>query len=182
MKFKIEYILILGLFAYIIFMSTCNTSKDIPITTIETIRTDSIHTIDTLEVIVRVPYASTPLIEHVYINDTLNAFIYAKKDSLLSYEITVESECKPHDVKIKYDLTSLTIRDSIYIRDSVHTKEIIKKSFLSFGGQVIGNKNNFGFSTQLFYNHKSGSNFGLGYDVINGNLHFTYTKKLSFKK
>ena len=184
MKIKLEHIVIFGLFIYIVFIQTCNSVKD-PIEVIKTVevfRTDSIHTRDTVKQVLRVPVASTPLIPYVYINDTLKSFKYAKKDSLLSYEITVESEHKPQDVKIKYDLTLLTITDSIFIRDSTHVKENIKKSFLSFGGQISGNNNSFGFAPSLFYHHKSGSNFGAGYDVVNGNLQLTYTKRISFKK
>ena len=176
---KTEHIIIIALFGFIIYQSTCN-SKTIETKIItETItRTDSVRVTDTIKEVVRVPYASTPLIEYVYIDDTLKSFKYAKNDSLLSYEITVESEIKPKNVKIKYDLTNITILDSIYIKDSVHVKEEIKKSFISMGGQIIVGKKSFGFAPQLIYIHKNGNNFGLGYDLINKNFQVKYTKRL----
>ncbi len=191
MNLKIEYLIILGLFIYIAFISTCNTKPEPIVKTVETIRTDSIRVYDTIKTVLKVPYEIVPLKEvkpfkGIDLSDTsvftANVYTYAKKDSLIDYEIEVESECEPYFVRMKYDLTQVTILDSVFIRDSVHTKEIIKKSFMSFGGQVIGNKNYFGFAPQLYYHHKSGSNFGLGYDLINDNIHLTYTKKIKLRR
>ena len=155
----------------------------------DNVRVDSTHTSDTSETVVKVPYTNVPLIHKepskgIDLIDTsvfhTKTYVYAKKDSLLDYEIKIEGECEPVDVKIKYDITQLTILDSVYIRDSTNVKDL--KSFMSFGGYLIGSENHFGFAPQLFYHHKSGSNFGVGYDVLNKNLHITYTKKISFRK
>jgi hypothetical protein len=191
LKIRVEHIVILGLFVYIVFFQTCNTKQDPIIKTVETVRVDSLRIYDTIKTVLRVPYTNVPLInieppKGIDLSDTsvfhTKTYVYAKKDSLLDYEIKIEGECEPVDVKIKYDITQLTILDSVYIRDSTHVKELIKKSFISLGGQVIGNENYFGFAPQLFYHHKSGSNFGVGYDVLNKNLQLTYTKKLSLRK
>lgn len=193
MTFKIEHLLIIGLFFYIIFISTCG-KKPIPekeIIEVEVERIVEVHTRDTFKTKIFVPYANVPLTDikpakGFNFGDTsvfhTNTYIYSKKDSLIDYEIKIECECEPVDVKIKYDLTTLTVLDSFYIHDSTHTKEIIKKSFMSFGGQIIGNKNYFGFAPTITYSHKSGNNFGFGYDLINKNLHLTFTKKISLKK
>lgn len=182
MKFKVEHLLIIALGLVIIYLSTCNSNPVETKTVTKTVtRVDSVRVIDTIKTIVSVPYASTPLIEYIYISDSLTTFVYSKKDSLLSYEISVDSECQPEDVRIKYDVNQFTILDSIYIRDSVHVKEVIRKSFMSIGGQVIGGKS-FGFAPMITYQHKKGVNFGLGYDVFNQNVHVSFTKRISLNK
>lgn len=188
MKFKIEHLLILGLFIYIVFIQMCNKPKEVKpeIITTTITRVDSFYVTDTLvkhhtKYISYVPQVNF----NIDLSDTSvfhNVFYYKQKDSLLEATILVHSEHKPDSIGLEYDLKSFTIRDSIYIRDSTDTKEIIKRSYMSFGGQLIGNKDYFGFAPQIFYNHKSGSNFGLGYDLVNSNIHLTYTKKLSFRK
>lgn len=190
MNLKIENLLIIGLFAYIVFISTCNTKPEPIIKTIETVRVDSVRVYDTIKSVLKVPYSIVPLkevkpLKGIDLSDTAvftaNLYTYAKKDSLLSYEIEVESECEPYFVRMKYDINQFTILDSVFIRDSTHVKEQIKRSFMSFGGSVIVGKD-FGFAPQLVYSHKSGSNFGLGYDLINKNYHFTYTKKIKLRR
>ena len=190
MNFKLEHLLIIGLFAYIVFIQTCNTKPEPIIKTVETVRIDSVRVYDTIKSVLKVPYSIVPLtdvkpLKGIDLSDTAvftaNTYTYAKKDSLLSYEIEVESECEPYFVRMKYDINQFTILDSVFIRDSTHVKEIIKKSFVSFGGSVIGG-NDFGFAPQLFYHHKQGANFGIGYDVINKNYHFTFTKRISLRK
>ena len=191
MKLRIEHILIVGLFIYIILMSTCNNTPVVE-KPVEVIRTDSIfvHTTDTITNTIKVAVSSVPLIEsHIDLSDTsvffdsVNTYHYGKQDSLLSYNIYIDSEIKPQDVRLEYELKNFTVYDSVnvYIRDSVY-KEAPIKSYVSFGGTILGGKNTFGVAPQLFYNHKSGNNIGVGYDLLNQNLHITFLKKISFRK
>jgi len=186
---KKEYILILGLVIIIILLATCN-SKPQPTKTItKTItRVDSIHTIDTVERIISVPMASVPEIRYnidlsdtIVFYDTINTYYYGKKDSLLDYTIEIDGKCKPKDVRFKYDISQFAIRDYIYIRDSTHTNGEVK-SFMSLGGTILGSKTSFGIAPMLIYSHKSGNNFGLGFDLINNNVHLQYSKTISFTK
>lgn len=183
---RIKDILIVSLFVGIILLFTCNGSDEVisdpEIIEVEVFRTDSIHFTDTIVKIVKVPVKSIPLIDTVYAYNDVVTHVYFQKDSLLSYRVEVDSECFPEDVRIEYDVNQFNVRDSIYIRDSVHTKEQIKKSFLSAGAMLTGNQNSFGVAPMLTYSHKKGNNYSLGYDVINGSVMVGFTKKISFKK
>lgn len=186
----LKTILILALVLVIIFLFTCNKPKVVTNTvTNETIRVDSVRITDTIVKTIHVPLKE---VEYIYSNidfsDTnefnigLRTFYYNSKDSLLNASILVKANERPESVKLEYDLKQFTIHDSIYVRDSTHTKEIINKSFLSVGATIIGNQTYFGFAPQLTYSHKKGNNYSLGYDVVNGNIHVGFTKKLSFNK
>ena len=186
----VKTILILVLTLVIIFLFTCNKSKVVTNTvTNETIRVDSVRITDTIVKTIHVPLKEIQYVHSfIDLSDTneffndLYTYQYSQKDSLLEANILVKAENRPQSVKLEYDLKQFTIHDSIYVRDSTHTKEIINKSFLSVGATIVGNKTYFGFAPQLTYSHKKGNNYSLGYDVINGNIHVGFTKKLSFKK
>jgi len=183
LKIKINHIIIIVLGLIIFYLTTCNSKpQQTKIITKTEIRVDSIKVIDTIETILRVPTASVPIVDTIYLDGLLNTYTYAKKDSLLDYEIRVDATKRPNDVRIKYDLKNFTVLDSTYIRDSVYVKEQIKKSSMSFGGSIIANKTTFGLAPSLFYNHKSGSSFGLGYNIFGGEIMVTYVKKISFKR
>lgn len=185
MKIKTSHIIIIILAIVIILLSTCGDSSQNVNTPAKVYRTDSIyvHTTDTVINTIKVPYKIVEYIDSTKIDSTLNGYGYGGTDSLLTYTIFVESEVRPVDVKLKYELKNFTIYDSVYVyvRDSVYQEGEIK-SFMSLGGTILGGKNNFGILPQIFYNHKSGNNFGVGFDPLNGNLHITYSKKLSFRK
>ena len=190
-NFKLEHLVILGLFIYVVFLSTCNSKPiDPKIITKEVVRVDSIHTTDTIvqhhtkyisnvPQLVNIPHTpfNIDLTDTNVFNDT---FYYGIKDSLLEATILVHGESKPDSIGFDYDLKTFTIRDSIYIRDSVYVKEQILKSYLSAGASIYGG-NSFGFIPTIFYNHKTGNNFGLGYDLFNKNIHITYSKRLKLK-
>lgn len=184
MKLKTTHIIIVVLAIIIIFLSTC-TDKPVEYIPIKIFRTDSLYirTTDTFTNIVHVPIKSIPLTDTIYLNGLLNTYIYTEEDSLLSYDIRVDATVEPSNVRFQYDLKNFTIRDSVYlyVRDSVYQEAPIK-SYVSFGGTILGGTNQFGVVPQLFYNHKSGNNIGLGYDPINQNIHITFLKKISFKK
>jgi hypothetical protein len=184
---RIKDVLILALFVWIILLFTCNKSDSEPvITTSETVRVDSVyivtHTIDTFDRIIRVPVASAPITDTVFLYGDVSTYVYEKEDSLLSYKIEVDADCYPEDVRIEYNVKQFTIKDSvsefIYVRDSSHTKEVIRKSYLSAGAMVSGSSNSFGFAPMLSYNHKKGNSYSAGYDVINGTIMIGFTKRL----
>ena len=189
----IKTLIILGLLVWVVLLSTCNSSDPLEpeIITNETVRVINTHTVDTIIEKIRVPYAVVPLVNvepvfNIDLSDTsefsTNTYTYTKKDSLLSYEIKVDGECEPVNVRIKYDLNQFTIRDSTYIRDSTHVKEALRKSFMSAGVIVTAGKEDFGFAPSLSYNHKKGSSFLLGYDLINKRVAFGFHKKIKFKR
>lgn len=188
-NFKLEHLVILGLFIYVVFLSTCNNDPKVITKEVdrEVIRTVHTHSIDTFIQIVKGKHTNIPLnIPNTHFRIDLgdtnvfsDKYYYPIKDSLLEATIIVNSKDQPDSVGIKYDLKSFTIRDSIYLRDSVYIKEQILKSYMSAGASIYGG-NNFGFIPTVFYNHKSGNNYGLGYDLFNQNIHFTYVKRLKF--
>lgn len=81
---------------------------------------------------------NVPLVEtkYVYIDREINpsneldtntrVFVYQRKDSLLDYSISVYGNERPSKVQIDYDIKQLTIRDSIFVRDSIYEKETQK--------------------------------------------------------
>ena len=185
---RIKDLVILGLFIWIILLFTCNGEKgsvEPEIIEVEKVRVVETHSIDTFIEIVKVPIKSIPLIDTFYTYNDVVTHVYSQKDSWLSYRIEVDSECFPEDVRIEYDVNQFNVRDSVYIRDSVHTKEEIKKSFLSAGAMLTGSQivlNSFGVAPMITYSHKKGNNYSLGYDVINRSVMVGFTKKISFKK
>ena len=176
--------IILALFIWIVLFHTCNKPKT-EYKTIETVRVDSVRVTDTIEKTIHVPITEVKYIKEeplgIDLSDTnefstgLRRFYYRQKDSLLDASIYVDSDKRPQKVSLEYDLKQFTIHDSIYIRDSTHVTE--RKSFLSAGVMLTGSKNSFGFAPQLLYNHKKGNAYGVGYDVINGNLNVSFYKK-----
>ena len=184
---RIKDIIILALFVWIVLLFTCNKSDSgSTITSSDPIRVDSVYVIktvtDTFDTTIYVPIASIPLVDTFYAYRDVTTHVYASEDSLLSYRVEVDSECYPEDVRIEYNVKQFTIKDSvnekIYVRDSVHTKEVVIKSYLSAGAMVSGNDNNFGFAPMLSYNHKKGNSYSAGYDVINGTIMIGFTKRL----
>ena len=177
-----EYLIILGLVIVIILLVTCNGKPtETKIITKTVTRVDSIHTVDTFERVIHVPIKQIEYITVIDTNKDFNTYHYGQKDTLLTINAYVNSKIKPFSVLFDYDIKQFTIHDSIYIRDSVHVKEQIKKSFVSLGGTVLGNKNNFGLAPHIMYSHKSGNNLSFGYDIINENFMIGYSKKISFK-
>jgi len=148
---------------------------------------------DTVDRWIKVPYAVVPEItaptyvfndDQMDLRDTnvfaseIDTFYYGKKDSSLHYNIRVYGEVKPVSLEMEYEILERNIRDSIYVRDSVYTAEVLKKSFLSAGAMITGSENSFGFAPMMTYSHKKGNNYSLGYDIVNGNLMFGFTTKL----
>jgi len=59
-------------------------------------------------------------------NTEIDTFYYGKKDSSLHYNIRVFSEVKPERLEMEYDIKELSIRDSVYVRDSINVKQTDK--------------------------------------------------------
>ena len=180
----IKNYVIIALFAWIVFFYTCNKPKvNTEYKTIETLRVDSIRIIDTIveKVSNTIVKTQTDTIFSYYndFNQLIHEFHYNPKDSSLKANIIVFAQDKPDSISFSYDFDKLTIKDSVYIKDSTHVKEF--KSYLSVGAMVIGSQNSFGFAPMLQYNHKKGNSYSVGYDVINGNISIGFTKKISFK-
>lgn len=163
---------IVGLFLMVIILFTCNNNNRTETSSpIEIVRVKSIHTTDTVFVEVKVPYAVVKEIPNPIPTDT-NTFFYENDDGELTYNIKVKSDVKPISVEMKYDLLQKTIIDSIYVKDS--TNVFVKKSFMSAGAYVGKNV----VIPSLIYSHKSGNNFSIGYDLMNENVVFGYSKKI----
>jgi len=112
-------------------------------------------TINYVHVTEEVPFShSKPKVQYVFIDrdpigmdlsDTnefnigLRTFYYSKKDSLLEYTIMVTSTERPEKVEIDYKVPQLTIKDSVYVKDSIHEKitEKVRVNQFYFGGQGI---------------------------------------------
>lgn len=189
----LKNLIIIGLFVTIALLLTCNKPEQVEpeIITNTVTRVDSVFVTDTIVETINVPYAVVPLVgvetpTGMDLSDTseffTHTYTYAKKDSLLSYEIKIDGECEPVNVRMKYDVNQFTIRDSIYIRDSSHVKEILRKSYLAAGAMLPVGRDNIGFAPSLSYIHKSGSNFTLGYDVLNRGVIVGFSKKISLRR
>ena len=177
---KLKDLIIVGLFLVIIYLFTCN--KPNTVVKEKTVRfTDTIVEVDTIvNEIVKNHYNISEIHDTIVFKDVplgLDTFYYPIKDSLLEATITAYSIERPY-INFDYKLKQFEIKERTLIKDSVYTEKI--KSYLSVGAMLVGSKNSFGFAPQIQYNHNSGNNLGVGYDVINRNINISYTKKLSF--
>lgn len=151
--------------------------------------TDTI--IDTLRVETEVPFVvekpvyvmNTP--EHMDLSDTnvfyMREFVYEKQDSLLNYQIIVTSLERPDKVNIKYDLKNFTIRDSVYVRDSISTQEIqkVRVNQLYVGPEAIVYPNFRGVFFSADFISKNGWQFEAGAGLLNDK---TIAGKVGLKK
>ena len=193
---KTKDFIIIGLALVIFYLSTCNKPQTIETektehykdsTTTITIdsseiegshknltaiqKRDSIITKDsTVLVYDTIPVEAIPL--------GLDTFYYNIKDSLLEAKITAFSKERPY-IDFDYKMKSFEIKERTIIKDSVYHERV--KSYLSAGVMLTGSQSSFGFAPQLQYNHKTGINVGIGYDIINRNYHLGFTKRISFK-
>ena len=112
-------------------------------------------TINYVHVTEEVPFShSKPKVKYVFIDrdpigidlsDTnefnigLRTFYYNKKDSLLDYTIMVTSTERPEKVEIDYKVPQLTIKDSTYVKDSIHEKitNKVRVNQVYFGGSAV---------------------------------------------
>lgn len=181
MKIKTSHIIIIVLAIVIILLSTCNSNPVITkagktITRVE-------HSWDTVYIEHTNTITKTKhdtVIEYYNdFNQLMREFHYEIKDSLLDGSIIIFNKTPIDSLVFDYKAEIPVITE--YIRDSVYQEGEIK-SFMSFGGQIIGGGNYFGVAPMLTYSHKKGNNYLLGYDVLNGNVMVGFTKKISFRR
>lgn len=69
----------------------------------------------------------------------VDTFYYGKKDSSLHYNIRVIGEVKPVRVEMEYDIKELSVRDSVYVRDSINVKQVdkVRVNQLYYGAEAI---------------------------------------------
>lgn len=175
---KTKEIIILVLIGVIVYLYQCRKPKikEVPK---EVIFTDTIFKTDTfINYIYKEHKDLQPdviIVDSLPFNDILNDFndtsvffstyIYEVKDSLLEASISAYSQTRPK-IDFEYTLKNFTIKDTIIIKDSVHTFEQAKNHFY-FGAEVSGSQNRFGFSPSITLSQKKGINYSLRYDVIN---------------
>lgn len=182
---KEHYIIIILLLVFAL-LYTCNSQQSNTTITKTVTRVDSVRVTDTVVNTIYVPKKEVVYIDYqIDLTDTSvfknKVYHYGQSDSLLTYNIYVDSECKPEKVDFQYDIKNFTIHDSIYIKDSVHVKELVNKSFLAFGVHLNGSNNYFGVTPSLTYNRRNKALYTIGYDVLNENIMVGFSKKISFK-
>ena len=183
---KLKDFIITALVIVIIYLFTCNKPKVITETKTVT-RVDSLYFRDTIVQTIKVPKKELVFIKetpfNIDLSDTselsarFSTYVYEQKDSLLEALISIEADKRPDKVSFEYEFKNFTLRDSIYVRDSVYNE--VKKSFLSVGATLVGSKTSFGFAPVIQYSHKKGNNYSLGYDLINNQFHVGFSKKIS---
>jgi hypothetical protein len=184
---KLKDFIIIALAFVIIYLCTCNRPETIVETKTVT-RVDSLYFRDTIVQTIKIPkteliYVNAIQPERLDLSDTnvfYSTYVYEHRDSVLEATISIEANERPLKAELEYNFKQFTLKDSVYVRDSVYQEAV--KSFMSVGATLVGSKNSFGFCPQLQYNHKKGNTYSVGYDLINGNFHVGFTKKLSFKK
>ena len=186
---KLKDFIIIALAFVIIYLCTCNRPETIVETKTVT-RVDSLYFRDTIVQTIKVPKKELVFIKETPFNIDLSGtnelstfystYVYEHKDSVLEAIISIESNERPLKAELEYNFKQFTLKDSVFVKDSVYQEAV--KSFMSVGATLVGSKNSFGFCPQLQYNHKKGNTYSVGYDLINGNFHIGFTKKLSFKK
>ena len=171
---KLKDYIIIGLFIFIAYLWQCR--KPIVKENIKEVRTtDTIYSSDTIVNYITKEHFNVKL-DTIILNDTsINTYLYKIKDSLLYASIIAHSQMRPK-IDFKYTLKNYEIKDTILIKDSVYKEGEIKSCVL-IGGELSGNRNNFGFGPSLTYSHKKGVNYSLRYDVINNIVGFKVEKK-----
>jgi len=177
---KLKDYIIIGCVLVILYLITCNGPKTIE--TEKTVRfTDTITEVDTfVREVVKNHYNIREIhdtIEISVIPEGLDTFLYPIKDTLLDGTITAFSKERPF-INFDYKASIPEITKTVTIKDSVYHESV--KSYLSGGVTLIGSQNYFGFAPTIQYNHKSGVNVGAGYDLVNKNYLFGFTKRITF--
>ena len=111
----------------------------------------------------------------------MHEYKYAKKDSLLEYEILVISTEKPFEVNVKYSLQNKTYKDSTYVRDSLYIKEVekVRVNQIYVGGSAIVYPGLKGVFIGADFVSKKGWMLGLEAGILNET---NLAGKIEFKK
>jgi len=117
-------------------------------------------------------------------NSAIDTFYYGKKDSSLHYNIRVYSEVKPAKLEMEYDVKKLTLRDSVYVRDSINVNQTYKLRVnqLYYGGDVILYPGFRGVFVGLDFIHKKGWQAEIGAGVASFNADSDLMLKFGFKR
>lgn len=183
MKLKIEHLIILGLFVYILFLSMCNSPKVGKQVVIER-HTDTIVEHDT---VINEVVRSHVKLQPVNIHDTviltvdqiadLDTFKFEIRDSLMDANITAFCESQPL-IDFDYKIKHFEIKEVVTIKDSLITEE--KKNEFYFGAMIGGSQSTFVFAPKVDLKTKKGFIYTGGFDVINKNILLGVSKKISF--
>jgi len=184
MRIKIEHIIILALFVYVLFLSMCNSPEVVTETVVERY-SDTTITHDTVikEIAkhhwhVQPSNTDTVFLTPEYIA-TLDTFIFNINDSMLDARITALSKSQPI-INLSYKVKQFEIKESVLIKDSVVVERLKNQYFI--GALIGGNQNSFMFAPKIDMLAKNGFLYSAGYDVINKTVILCVGKKISLKR
>lgn len=184
MNLKIERIIIVGLFIYILFLSMC---KSPSIDVEDDVIFRSSDTIVKTDTVIREVLKTHYKIKPVNIHDTiimtaseialLDTFLFEVNDSVLEAKITALAEKQPL-IDFSYKVKHFEIQKQITIKDSI-IREPLKNEFY-IGVFVGGGVDNFIFAPKVDFKTKKGFIYSGGYDLINKSILIGVGKKLTF--
>lgn len=184
MNLKLEHLIIVGLFAYILFLSMCKDPKIVTEKVVERY-TDTITTHDTVvkEVQKHHWHVQPSNVDTVFINPeyiaSLDTFTFNINDSILSANITALSKTQPL-INFSYKVKHFEIKETIQIKDSLIVEKLKTQFFI--GAMIGGNQNSFMFAPKIDILSKQGFIYSAGYDVINKKAILGIGKKISLKR
>jgi len=181
---KIEYIIIAGLFLWILFLSQCSEPKTV-------VKKERVvfHSSDTTVVhdtIIKevekhhwhVQPSNVPAVEYTTEQIAkMDTFMFEINDSILSAKISAISTNYPiinFNYKVKYFETKETIK----IKDSLVVMPLKNEFF--FGATIGGGLNQFIFAPRVSMKSKNDWFYSVGYDIIGKNLMLSAERKLTF--
>lgn len=184
MNLKIEHIIIVGMFAYILFLSMCQDPKVVTETIVERYTdTTIVHDTTIKEVAKHHWHVQPSNHDTVYLTPeyiaSLDTFIYDIKDSILEAKITALSETKPL-INFSYKVKHFEIKETIQIKDSLIVER--KKTQFFIGAIIGGNQTSFMIAPKIDILSKNGFIYSGGYDLINKSIIVGVGKKISLKR
>ena len=184
MTLKIEHIIIVGLFAYILFLSMCQDPKVVTNEVVERY-TDTLITHDTTikEVAKHHWHMQPSNHDTVYLTQeyiaSLDTFVFNINDSILNAKITALSKSQPV-INLSYKVKQFEIKETIEIKDSLIVER--KKTQFYIGAIIGGNQNSFMLAPKIDILSKKGFLYTGGYDLLNKSVIVGIGKKISLKR
>ena len=184
MNLKLEHIIIIGLFGYILFLSMCKDPNVVTDTVVERY-TDTTITHDTLikEIAKHHWHVQPSNTDTVYLTPeyiaTLDTFVFNINDSILDAKITALSKSQPV-INLSYNVKQFEIKETIQIKDSVVVERLKTQFFI--GAMIGGSQNSFMFAPKIDLLAKNGFLYSGGYDLLNKNIILGIAKKISLKR
>tara|TARA_R110002012_G_scaffold93731_3_gene227410 strand:+ start:6869 stop:7423 length:555 start_codon:yes stop_codon:yes gene_type:complete len=184
MTLKLEHIIILGMFLYILFLSMCSDPEVITETKIENFSDTTIIRDTVIKEIVKNHYHVKPSsVDTVFLTPeyvaSLDSFFFKINDTILNADITVFSESTPL-INFKYKVKKFELKEKIVIKDSTIYEPLKNHFFL--GAQIGGNQNSFIFAPKIEMLSKKDYLYSVGYDLLNKSVLIGLSKKISFKR